>query len=80
MHSISYAFRVGVTTVSNIIRECCKAIWESLNEEVLRVPDMEKWYQIAEGFEQFWQIPNCIGCIDGKHVVIQVNIYFQILS
>ncbi len=28
---------------------------------------------IAKGFQDQWQFPNCIGAIDGKHVVIQAS-------
>ena len=31
----------------------------------------EQWREIADGFHTRWQFPNCIGAIDGKHIVIQ---------
>lgn len=73
MTSLSYAYRMGKTTVSNIINETCQAIWDCLWEEVLKPPTTEMWKEIAEGFNHVWQIPNCVGAVDGKHVVIQVN-------
>ena len=26
------------------------------------------WKQIAKEFEESWQIPDCLGALDGKHV------------
>lgn len=34
----------------------------------------EEWLSIANDFEQLWNFNHCSGAIDGKHVVIQVNI------
>lgn len=34
-------------------------------------PTIEKWESVEKRFQEQWQFPNCIGCIDGKHVVIQ---------
>ncbi|KAJ8935701.1 hypothetical protein NQ314_012678 [Rhamnusium bicolor] len=53
------------------ISETCQAIWDSLWQDVLEPPTTEKWKEIAAGFNNSWQIPNCVGAVDGKHVVIQ---------
>ena len=31
----------------------------------------ETWEKIAEDFKTIWNMPNCIGALDGKHIVIQ---------
>lgn len=31
-----------------------------------------EWQSVAEGFETRWQFPNCVGCVDGKHLRIKV--------
>lgn len=76
MISISYQYLVGLTTVSNIIGETCKAIWDCLWHDVLPFPLKEEdWLKIAQDFEEQWDFHHCIGAIDGKHVVIQVCKY-----
>jgi len=72
MHSISYAFRVGLNTVSKIISETCQAIWNCLKNEVFPENKENIWIQKAKEFEEKWNFPNCIAAIDGKHIVLQV--------
>lgn len=36
--SMSFSYRMGKATVSNITQETCQAIWDALNEEYLRPP------------------------------------------
>jgi hypothetical protein len=74
MISLSYYFRIGLTTVSTIIRETCKAIWETLQPKYLNRPrNPSEWLAISKEFEEIWNFPHCIGAIDGKHVVVQVR-------
>lgn len=75
MVSISYAFRIGVNTVSKIVSETCEILWNSLHEDVIPLPNKESWLRIANEFEEKWDFPHCIGAIDGKHVVIQMSFF-----
>jgi hypothetical protein len=67
-------YRLRRSTVSNIIYETCDAIWKVLQPLYMKKPDgPREWKTIArsKGFWDTWNFPNCIGSIDGKHVVIQ---------
>jgi len=36
------------------------------------VPSTEQeWKHVADGFNQLWQFRNCLGAIDGKHIIIK---------
>ena len=35
------------------------------------IPDKEMWLRIADGFNERFQFPNCLGSIDGKHIRIK---------
>ena len=36
----------------------------------MATPTNQLWSEIAEGFQDNWQFPNCLGALDGKHVHI----------
>uniref|UniRef100_A0A3P8RNC6 DDE Tnp4 domain-containing protein n=1 Tax=Amphiprion percula TaxID=161767 RepID=A0A3P8RNC6_AMPPE len=55
--SVAQSYMMLPTTVSLIVTEVCKAIWA--------------WTKISKEFWRVWNFPNCLGCIDGKHVIIQ---------
>ncbi|KMQ89149.1 nuclease harbi1 [Lasius niger] len=71
MVSISYAFRIGVKSVSKIVSETCETLWNSLHESVMPPPNEKNWLRIADEFERKWNFPHCIDAIDENHVVIQ---------
>lgn len=71
MPSISFAFRVGLSTVSTIINETCVAIWDVLSNQVFPEITENFWKEKAEEFETLWNFPHCIGAIDGKHIELQ---------
>ncbi|KYN22361.1 Putative nuclease HARBI1 [Trachymyrmex cornetzi] len=72
MISMSYQYLIGVSTTSNIIRETCKAIWNTLQPLVLPSALTEtEWLDIAQNFDDVTNFTHCIGAIDGKHVTIQ---------
>lgn len=30
----------------------------------------EEWLTVAKGFETLWNFPNCVGSMDGKHIML----------
>ncbi|XP_049958250.1 uncharacterized protein LOC126474819 [Schistocerca serialis cubense] len=69
--TISFSYRLGKSTVAAIVHDISRTVIDLLLEEVMPVPNEEKWNAIAEEFWTKWQFPNCIGSLDGKHVTIQ---------
>ena len=69
--TIAYNFRMGVSTARKIILDVCTAIWDVLAPIYMPVPSEDKWKSIADEFYKRWNFSNCIGAIDGKHVMIQ---------
>lgn len=52
MRSISYEYRIRFSTVSHIIKETSKAIWDVLHEEVF--PEQYKseyWKNVSDVYE-----------------------------
>jgi len=35
------------------------------------IPSKEIWNKVADRFYNLWNIPNCIGAVDGKHFKIK---------
>ncbi|XP_069596094.1 uncharacterized protein [Ranitomeya imitator] len=69
--SLHLQFRVGKSTISNIVRCTCTVIWQKLQPMVMPSPTEETWLQVAAGFQSVANFPNCIGAVDGKHVRVQ---------
>lgn len=69
--SIAFAHRIGESTAYNIIKETCRITVKVLSPIYLKPPTEEKWKEIAAGFLNRWNFPNCLGAIDGKHFTIK---------
>ena len=62
---------MGRSTISLIVSDVCTAIWTNLAAQHVRMPqNTTDWQDISNDFYNLWQFPNCLGAIDGKHVVI----------
>ena len=69
---LSFRFRRGRATISKILTDTCRALWNILSPKYLNIPKSKvEWKEVAFGFEMCWNFPNCIGAIDGKHFVMQ---------
>ena len=57
--TLCYNFRVG------------RALHDAMSPTYLRTPSTEKeWRHVANDFEKLWDLPHCIGAIDGNHIGI----------
>lgn len=70
--TLAFGFRLSVPSITNVIPEVCDAIVDEYMPEFLACPQTPaEWKAIAEGFYNKWNMPHCIGAIDGKHVALQ---------
>ena len=70
--SLNFGYRVGKLAVCNIISQTSKAIYECLKKEYLKAPSKkQEWPSISKDFEDIWNLPNCLGATDGKHICLQ---------
>lgn len=71
--ALSFYFLRGHTTVRKIVAETAVAIWESLQPEYMPVPTKERWLNVSDRYWQLWNLPNCVGSLDGKHIRIKAT-------
>lgn len=67
---LHFTFRMGISTISGIVELVCDSIWKHLSSECLPDPSKNQWLEIARGFAQHANFPNCLGAVDGKHIRI----------
>lgn len=70
MQELAWGHVIGKKTVSVIIKETTKLLWEVLQPLVLQPSSKEKWEDISLSFYRRWNMPNCLGAVDGKHVAL----------
>nr|CAH7762330.1 unnamed protein product [Callosobruchus chinensis] len=68
--ALSFEFRIGRETISEIVKETCEAIWDTMRQTFLPDPSTLNWQKVSEEFESRSNFPHCIGAIDGKHIRI----------
>lgn len=69
--SLAFYFARVYNTIAKIVFETTDAIWKSLHEQYMPIPNRNQWKIIADRYEELWNLPNCLGSIDGKHIRIQ---------
>ena len=54
-----------------IVYKVCDSIYEVLQPIYMSPPSEEDWKQIEHRFNTKWNFPNCIGSLDGKHIMMR---------
>lgn len=66
---IANVYRISTSSVCIIIKQVCNAIITELRGELIELTEAN-WINISNEFNFKWQLPNCLGAIDGKHIAI----------
>ena len=69
-NTLAARFCLGVSTVQKMVTRTCDVIWSELQPNLMPPPTKEYWERIESGFSTRWNFPNCVGALDGKHVVM----------
>lgn len=71
MQQIAWDYYIGKTTVHKVIKKTCTLLWNVLVPIYMPSPTKVDLKRIMDGYYKRWNIPNCFGAVDGKHVIIQ---------
>ena len=70
--ALAHNFRIGNSTVSNILKETCSAIYTIMSPIYMSIPTTkEQWKTISNESLELWNMPHVLGAIDGKHINIE---------
>ena len=67
---LAWSFKMGRSTIRKILLETCELLWTVLSPLYVKKPNQHDYSQIALDFERRWNMPHCVGAIDGKHINI----------
>ena len=66
--SLQYHFKIHRTTIGRFVPLVYKAVYSCLKEKYLKMPKTEEERKsLADKTFDYWQFPNAIGAMDGKH-------------
>ncbi|XP_069583661.1 uncharacterized protein [Ranitomeya imitator] len=68
--SLHFQYQLGISTLSGIVADTCRALWNVLRIEFIPLPTLDMWLEIAEKFWSVCDFPHCLGAVDGKHIRI----------
>lgn len=69
--ALHFEFYRGISTISGIIADTAEKLWTVLQPRYMALPAIEQWKGISERYYELWNMPNCLGSIDGKHIRIK---------
>lgn len=61
---------MGTSTICDLVKEVMEVLWTVLCPIHMPIPTQENLFDIAQDFYLLWDLPHCIGAIDGRHVRI----------
>lgn len=68
---LHFHFMRGATTIGAIVNDVCEQLWLILQPLYMPILSKNDWIVKASEFLNMWNLPNCLGSIDGKHVRVK---------
>ena len=77
MHTVlaglSFNFRLGKSTVCEVLNETCAALWSVPSKDYVKAPSLvEEWKELSHEFWTQWNFSNCIGTIRSMQSAVVV--------
>ncbi|CAH2006369.1 unnamed protein product [Acanthoscelides obtectus] len=72
--SLQYLFRISKQSIGRVVPQVCAALIKELQEYIKLPKTPTAWKQVSKIFETRWNLPHCVGALDGKHVVLQAPV------
>ncbi|XP_022169051.1 protein ALP1-like [Myzus persicae] len=69
--SLVLYFCRGESTLGHIGAKTTKIFWEKMNEDWMTKTNKAQWKRISQRCKFLWNLSNCIGSLDGKHIHIE---------
>ena len=57
--------------MAQVVYDVSEAIWEVMSSIYMAPPTENDWRQIEHQFSTRWNCLNCIGALDGKHIMMR---------
>ena len=67
MITLADFFMIGYSTAHEVIDETCEMLWNYLSPMYMKPPTNDDWKNIAKDYFEKWNMPNCVGSLDGRH-------------
>lgn len=68
MSNLHIYYRIGLSTISNIVREVCESLWATFKKSCFPRITEELLAKVATEFKERANSPHVIGAIDVKHI------------
>ena len=68
--TIGHLFGVARSTICVVVHEVCKPVVKVLQPKYIQFPTGDQLQTIVAGFEELWNIPQCVGAIDSSHMPV----------
>ena len=68
--SLALSFRMDHYTAGKTVDQVSNVLWSKLSSMPVTVPDHDRFLDIAVKFQERWNFPNVIGCINEEHIRI----------